>query len=149
MGYRKKWERIKSKSSSVQKEREKRKVAMSSLKKKLEKGNFSKEYHFHQIYHTHAHLDQLVWLVAPCDSSVWLSNIFNSSKLWFYHPYLELHISFRIEIKANIHGLGEDFKHHWVTWVYHLRNLGKFSFQNQLKTSRKFELNQSRQKVSI
>ena len=27
-------------------------------------------------------------------------------------PYLELHISFRIEIKANIHGLGEDFKHH-------------------------------------
>jgi hypothetical protein len=30
------------------------------LKKKLEKGNFSKEYHFHQIYHTHAPLDQFV-----------------------------------------------------------------------------------------
>ena len=26
--------------------------------------------------------------------------------------YLELHISFRIEIKAKIHGLGEDFTHH-------------------------------------
>ena len=50
------------KSSSVQREREreseKKKVAMPS-QKKLEKGNFSKEYHFHQIY-THAHLDQFV-----------------------------------------------------------------------------------------
>ena len=27
-----------------------------------------------------------------------------------FTPYLELHISFRIEIKAKIHGLGEDFK---------------------------------------
>ena len=30
--------------------------------------------------------------------------------------------------------------------MYHLRNLGKFSFQNLLKTSRKFELNQSKGK---
>jgi hypothetical protein len=30
--------------------------------------------------------------------------------------------------------------------VYHLRNLSKFSFQNLLKTSRKFELNQSKGK---
>jgi hypothetical protein len=29
-----------------------------------------------------------------------------------FTPYLELHISFRIEIKAKIHGLGENFKHH-------------------------------------
>jgi hypothetical protein len=36
-----------------------------------------------------------------------------------------------------------------VTRVYYLRNVGKFSFQNLLKTSRKFELNKSRQKVSI
>jgi len=27
-------------------------------------------------------------------------------------PYPKLHISFRIEIKAKINGLGEDFKHH-------------------------------------
>jgi len=27
-------------------------------------------------------------------------------------PYLELHISFRIEIKAKNHGLGEISKHH-------------------------------------
>ena len=66
MGYRKK-ERVRKnkreKSSSVQREREKesekKKVAMPS-QKKLEKGNFSKEYHFHQICHTHAHLDQFV-----------------------------------------------------------------------------------------
>jgi len=29
-----------------------------------------------------------------------------------FTPYLELHISFRIEIEAKIYGLGEDFKHH-------------------------------------
>ena len=85
MGYRKKeWERIKEPKALVFKKRErkseKKKVAMPS-QKKLEKENFSKEYHFHQIYHTHAHLDHLVWFVAPCDPSVWLSNKFNSSKL--------------------------------------------------------------------
>jgi hypothetical protein len=42
-----------------EKESEKKKIAMP-YQKKLEKGNFSKEYHFHQIYHTHAHLDQFV-----------------------------------------------------------------------------------------
>jgi hypothetical protein len=40
-------------------ESEKKKVAMPS-QKKLEKGNFSKEYHFHQIHHKHAPLDQFV-----------------------------------------------------------------------------------------
>jgi hypothetical protein len=54
----KKRERIKEQKALVFKERVK-KVVMPS-QKKLEKGNFSKEYHFHQIYNTHAHLDQLV-----------------------------------------------------------------------------------------
>jgi hypothetical protein len=56
-------ERIKEQKALVfsKKERksEKKKVTMPS-QKKLEKGNFSKEYHFHQICHTHAHLDQFV-----------------------------------------------------------------------------------------
>ena len=43
-----------------ERESEIKKVAMPSFKKKLEKGNFSKEYHFHQIHHTHAPLDQFV-----------------------------------------------------------------------------------------
>jgi cAMP phosphodiesterase len=52
---------LRAKSSSVQKkESEKKKSNHALSKNKLEKGNFSKEYHFHQIYHTHAHLDQLV-----------------------------------------------------------------------------------------
>jgi hypothetical protein len=61
MGYEKR-ERIKNKrSSSVQKrEREESEKRSHALKKKLEEGNFSIEYHFHQIYHTHAHLDQFV-----------------------------------------------------------------------------------------
>jgi hypothetical protein len=61
MGYRKKRENKIAKSSSVQKKRresEKKKVAMP-FQKELEKENFSKEYHFHQIYNTHAHLDQI------------------------------------------------------------------------------------------
>jgi hypothetical protein len=46
------------------KERERESVSEKksshALSKKPEKGNFSKEYHFHQIYDTHAPLDQFV-----------------------------------------------------------------------------------------
>jgi hypothetical protein len=38
--------------------------------------------------------------------------IYSIQVSYVFTPYLELHISFRIEIKAKIHGLGEDFKHH-------------------------------------
>jgi hypothetical protein len=67
-GYRRKnSERIKEQKALVFKKRkrkrerecEKKNVAIPS-QKKLEKENFPKEYHFHQIYHTHAHLDQCV-----------------------------------------------------------------------------------------
>ena len=143
MGYRKKMrENKRAKSSSVQRERErKRKVAMPSQKEARE-GKLPK-------YTPHMHLlinlyDLLLLVIQVFDLAMYSIQVSYAFTL-----YLELHISFRIEIKAKIHGLGEDFKHHWVTWVYHLRNLGKFSFQNLWKTSRKFELNQSRQKVSI
>ena len=56
MGYKKVRENKRAKSSSVQKERE-RKEAMPSQKEARE-GKLLKG--VHQIYHTHAHLDQLV-----------------------------------------------------------------------------------------
>jgi hypothetical protein len=38
--------------------------------------------------------------------------IYSIQVSYAFIPYLELHINFRIEIKAKIYGLGEDFKHH-------------------------------------
>ena len=38
--------------------------------------------------------------------------IYSIQVSYAFTPNLELHISFRIEIKVKIHGLGEDFKHH-------------------------------------
>jgi hypothetical protein len=65
-----------------------------------------------------------------------------------FTPTLKLHISIRIEIKAKIHG--------WSGFQTPLSNLSVPSeelrqvfFSNHVKTFRKFELNQSRQKVSI
>jgi hypothetical protein len=49
--------------------------------------------YFHIIhFHTHAHIDQMVWLVFFLDPVFWLSNIMWYKYALYLQPYLELHI---------------------------------------------------------
>jgi hypothetical protein len=51
--------------------------------------------------------DLLLLVIQVFDLAIYLIQVG-----YAFTPYLELHISFSMEIKAKIHGLGEDFKHH-------------------------------------
>jgi hypothetical protein len=106
------------KSSSVQKEREtkseKKKVAMPS-QKESRVGKTSQRSTTSTKCTTHMHIlinlyDLLLLVIQVFDLAIYSIQV-----SYAFTPYLELHTSFRIEIKAKIYGLGEDFKHHRVT----------------------------------
>ena len=68
------------------KKKKEKKKDISYLKKQIKDRVVQKECEFHlQKFHTHAHLDLIVWSVFSIVSDFWLSNMCGTSMLHF-HP---------------------------------------------------------------
>ena len=80
------------------KEKGKKIAQVSKISKRRERRqSCKKEFIFHPPYppYTHAHLDQVVWLVFFQGFGLWLSNIWGTGMLHFFHTYSSTYQPFR------------------------------------------------------